>query len=344
MEDEVEGVLVLTQAELLLCNLLALKQDLWAQLHVAWLVDAVNVAEGSGQHVAALLTGAQGIDGLFKVLRGGVQVSACLCLNTVLFAADDANLSLEDDVSVLSLFQQFLCDDQVLVDWNSGAVPHVGLEQRVLAAVDALLGDSQQRADVLIEYLLLAVVGVQRDIDAVVLRGLMSECGQCLSTLDLVLQCQAGTEGCAAGRELDDAVGLGLRKALQSCVNGLRRGAVDSWEREAILLRGIQHLVIDLRGCNWHEFPSLKVGLWSNTFQHPSMPVSRNFCRKNSVTFSTHLCAPHNWPAPADYLDRCRVTRAQASISIHPESCTDKSRSSTRMMPTFSLMVRRPKP
>ena len=58
MEDEVECVLVLTQAELLLCHLLALEQDLWAQLHVAWLVDAVNVAESSGQHVAAFLAGA----------------------------------------------------------------------------------------------------------------------------------------------------------------------------------------------------------------------------------------------------------------------------------------------
>ena len=123
---------------------------------------------------------------------------------------------------VLGLFQQLLGDDQVLVDGNSGAVPHVGLEQRVLAAVHALLGDSQQWTDVLIEHFLLAVVGVQRDIDAVVLRGLVSECGQCLSTLDLVLQCQAGTESGTTGGELDDAVGLGLSKALQSCVNGLR--------------------------------------------------------------------------------------------------------------------------
>ena len=66
------------------------------------------------------------------------------------------------------------------------------------------------------------MVGVQRNIHAVVLGGLVSECGQCLSTLDLVLQCQAGTEGGTAGGELDNAVGLGLSKALQSCVNGLR--------------------------------------------------------------------------------------------------------------------------
>ena len=182
----------------------------------------MNVTESSGQHVAAFLAGAQCIDGLFKVLRGGVEISARLGLDAVLFAADDADFGLKDDVRVLSLFQQLLGDDQVLVDGNSGAVPHVGLEQRVLAAVHALLGDSQQRADVLIEYFLLAVVGVQRDIHAVVLGGLMSECSQCLGTLDLVLQCQAGAEGGTAGGELDDAVGLGLRKALQSCVNGLR--------------------------------------------------------------------------------------------------------------------------
>ncbi len=59
----------------------------------------------------------------------------------------------------------------------------------------------------------------------------------------------------AAGGELDDAVGLCLGKATEGGGDGLGGGAVDSRECEAALLGGVQHLVIELRSCDWHEVP-----------------------------------------------------------------------------------------
>ena len=253
VEDEVEWVGAGCEAEFLLGDLLAHVEDLWAQLHVAWLVYAVDVAEGCGQQVAAVLAGAEGIDGLLKVLFAGVQVRAGLSLDAVFFATDDADLDLEDDVGLVCLLQELLGDLKVVVDWDGGAVPHVGLEQWVLAAVDALLGDRDEWADVLVENLELAVVGVQRNVDVVVLSDLMCERSKRLGTSNLVLHGQARAELCAAGRELDDAVRLGFCETTNCGVDGLRRGAVDGRVCEPALLCSVEHLVVDLRGCNWHE-------------------------------------------------------------------------------------------
>jgi hypothetical protein len=68
----------------------------------------------------------------------------------------------------------------------------VGLEQRVLAAVDALLRDREQRADVAVQLVLGAVVGVQRDVDRVVLGHLVRIGGEGDGTRDLVLDGRAG--------------------------------------------------------------------------------------------------------------------------------------------------------
>ena len=141
MEDEVEWVGALSQAQLLLRDLLAHVQDLRAQLHVARLVDAVDVAEGCGQQVAALLPQAEDVDGLLEVLFGGVEVCVRVGGHAVFLATDDADLNLEDDVRGNGLVEQVLGDLQILVDRGGGAVPHVGLEQRGLAGLDALAGD-----------------------------------------------------------------------------------------------------------------------------------------------------------------------------------------------------------
>ena len=58
----------------------------------------MHVAEREGRHVAALLAKAQGLDGLQAVLGGGVQLVVDLGSVTILFATDNADLDLEDDV------------------------------------------------------------------------------------------------------------------------------------------------------------------------------------------------------------------------------------------------------
>ena len=55
-----------------------------------------------------------------------------------------------------------------------------------------------------------------------------------------------------AGRDLDDAVALRLREAAQGGVQGLRGGDVDGRVGELACLRPVEHLVVDLGGCDGH--------------------------------------------------------------------------------------------
>jgi hypothetical protein len=78
---------------------LAVGQHARAQGHVAGRVDAVHVAEGGGQQVAAALARAQRLDHPHQVLGGGVELGAAgpRAGDAVLLAAHDAALELEHD-------------------------------------------------------------------------------------------------------------------------------------------------------------------------------------------------------------------------------------------------------
>ncbi len=116
MEDEVERLGTVRQAQLGGRHLLALVEDVGAELDVARLVDAVDVAERRGQQVVAVLAVAQGVDGLLEVFGGGVELVVDLGLDAVFLAAHDADLDLQDDLGGGGQLQQLLRDFQVLVD------------------------------------------------------------------------------------------------------------------------------------------------------------------------------------------------------------------------------------
>lgn len=149
-----------------------------------------------------LVSGAERVDRLLEVLGGGVQLLVDLCLDTVLFTTDDADLNLEDDFCLDSSTQQFSGNGQVLVDRHRGAVPHVRLEQRSLAGVDTLLRDGQQRAHVGVQLVLGAVVGVQCDGDVVLGGHDMRELGERHGTGHHVLDTQTRAELGSTGGEL----------------------------------------------------------------------------------------------------------------------------------------------
>ena len=150
------------------------------------------------------------------------------------------------------LGQQLLGDLQVLVERYGGAVPHVRLEERRLTARDPLDGDVEQRPDEAVELVLGAVVGVQRDVDRVVLRDLGGVRRERDRAGDHVLDRRAGEVLRTAGRDLDDAVGARLGEALERGVQGLRRRDVDGRERERARLGGVQHLGVLLGGGDGH--------------------------------------------------------------------------------------------
>ena len=131
--------------------------------------------------------------------------------------------------------QQLLGDPEVLVERHRRAVPHVGLEQRLLATRHPLDRQLEQRADEAVELVLGAVVGVQRDGDGVVLRDLAGVRRERHRAGDHVLDVGAGQVLRAARGDLDDPVGAGLREPLQRGVEGLGGRDVDGREREVPL-------------------------------------------------------------------------------------------------------------
>ncbi len=249
MEDEVErrGLAVLlgdTGLEVL--------EELGAQDDVARLVDAVDVAEGGGQQVAALLAQAEGLGGADRVVDGGVQLVVDLVADAVLLAAGRGDLDLKDDLGGDGLGEQLLADGQVVGQGLGGAVPHVRLEERVQTAGHALGGDVEQRTYVAVQLVLRAVVRVQGDRDVVLGGHDVRELGQGDRAGDHVLVVLATQELRTTGGDLDDAVALGLREAAQGSVQGLGGGHIDGRVGELACLRPVEHLVVDLGGCDGH--------------------------------------------------------------------------------------------
>jgi len=242
VEDQVERLRAGLQAELADDRVLGLLEDLGAQLDVARLVDAVHVAEGQRGHVVPAVAVPERLRRRDRVGGGRVELLVDGVLDAVLLAADHADLDLEDDPGLDAAVEQLLGDLQVLVQGNGGAVPHVRLEQRLLAAADALLGDREQRPHEAVELVLRAVVGVQRDVHGIALGHLGGVRRERDRPADHVLH----------RRHLDDAVRPGVREALQRRVQGLRGRHVDGREGVLAGLGGVEHLGVLLGSHDGH--------------------------------------------------------------------------------------------
>ena len=97
MEDQIERLVL---AVLLAALVLDLLEDFRAQLDVTWLVSAMDVPEGQGGGVAALLAQAQHLEGAHAVGNGGVQLLVDLAGDAVFLATDSADLNLEDELGL----------------------------------------------------------------------------------------------------------------------------------------------------------------------------------------------------------------------------------------------------
>ena len=137
MEDQEEGLFALA---VLGANLgLDFLEQFGAQVNVTGLVNAVDVTEGQGCHVGSLFAQADGFNGLDGVLNGGVEGVVDSAFNAVFFATNSADFDLENLVVLGGTLDQFLSDLEVLFEGDSGAVPHVGVEDGVFAAGYSLL-------------------------------------------------------------------------------------------------------------------------------------------------------------------------------------------------------------
>ncbi len=253
MEDEVERLGSGGQAQLFRGDLLSIGEHPRLELDVAWLVDAMHVAERRRKEVTRPgVTGAERLDGLQEIVVGGVELVVDLSFDAVFFAADYTDLDFEDYASICSLGEQLLGDLEVLSNRHCGSIPHMRLKQRVAACVHTLLRDGEQRPDVGIQLLLGAVVGVQRNGDVVLCSDDVGEFGERYRPGDHVFDTEPGTELGPTGRKLDDAIASRVGESFYCSVDGLGTNAVDGWKGELVFLGPAKHLGVDLGSCDRH--------------------------------------------------------------------------------------------
>ena len=160
------------------------------------------------------------------------------------------------------------------------------------AAADPLGRGRDQRPHEAVELVLGAVVGVQRDVDRVVLGDLGGVRGERDRAADHVLDGRAGEVLGAAGGDLDDAVGPGVGEALQRGVQRLRRRDVDGREGERPGLGRVEHLGVVLGGGDRHGDLSSD-DAW--VYRHPSgtrVPSNWAATERRGPTPARSSCAP----------------------------------------------------
>lgn len=147
--------------------LLVLAEELGVQLDVARLVDAVDVAEASGNGEVGR-DGGEGVVDVEDVLGLGVEgvVVNVLVVDAVLLATGDANLHLEPLLHGGSALEVGGGGLDVPVDGLLGEINHVGAEEGLASGLEVRLVGVEHAIEPGQE-LLGAVVGVQDDGDAV---------------------------------------------------------------------------------------------------------------------------------------------------------------------------------
>ncbi len=179
----------------------------------------MHVSEGGCEDEAADWVGAfrkpatmssgSGVE-LFGREAGGVV--------TVLFAADAAGFDFEDDVELDTFLEEFVGDLHVFIEFDDGAVEHVGLEKRAFSICDALAGSVEERPEEGVDFGRVAVVGVKADEDVVFLSENVDGFGKDDGTEGRVVNCGAGSELAATSGNLDNAIGLGLGECFERTI------------------------------------------------------------------------------------------------------------------------------
>jgi hypothetical protein len=214
----------------------------------------VDVAERGGEQVAPTLAGAEHPSDLEQVLGRRVEpaVLDAFAAHVVLGAADHAALDFERHARPGALRQEFQRNAQVLRERQRRAVEHVRVEQRRLARLAPPQRFCEKRPDERVELVRGAVIGVERDEDAVVTRDLVGEGRERPRPALAVTDGGAGNVRRTAGRQLQDAVGFGLGEAPQRGVQSFGGAHVDRWVRVAARRGGVEHVRVLLGVGNAH--------------------------------------------------------------------------------------------
>ena len=139
---------------------------------MAGFVDAVDVAEGRREQVAAAdrVEAARDFE---RVLGRRVELRGVVADDIILLATDRAGFDFEHEIVLRKTREQLLGDFEIFLQREIAPVEHVRGEKIWPARGAALLGFLDEGQDELVELVLQAMVGVQRDVDGITLRGAM---------------------------------------------------------------------------------------------------------------------------------------------------------------------------
>ena len=176
------------------------------------------------------------------VFGGGVEFFGFYVgvVDAVFFSADDTGFNLQNDFVVFAELHELDGLFHVFFEWEHGAVVHVGLEEIGSAFGAATCGFFDEGDEEGVHFFRHAVVGVEGNVDVVVLgHGVCKVCERDGAD-DHVVE-GAGRELSCAGGDLDDAVGLCLCESFECGVDGFVAGAVDGGVCESVFLRVVDH-------------------------------------------------------------------------------------------------------
>ena len=145
---------------------------------MAGFIDTVDVAKCRREQVAAAdrVEAARDFE---RVLGSRVELRGVVADDIILLATDRAGFDFEHEVVLRKTREQFLGNLEIFLQREIAPVEHVRGEKIGPARGAALLGFLDEREDKLVELVLQAVVGVQRDVDGITLRGAMDVLGDC---------------------------------------------------------------------------------------------------------------------------------------------------------------------
>src|SRR5208283_3751377 len=170
MKDKVKTCLF---PELLHNGVLAVLQDRGLELHVARLVNTVDIAECRSKEIPCALDGIQLSGNLKGVIGRRIEIGSRLTLHAVLLSADNSGFDLEDKIISLEPFQELYRNIEVLLKRQGASIEHMAVEEVRPARRPPPFGLLHERNDQLTELVSLAVVCMKGDIDRIPFRRAM---------------------------------------------------------------------------------------------------------------------------------------------------------------------------
>ncbi len=155
-----------------------------------------------------------------RVLGRCVKLGRVVTDDIILLTADRAGLDFQHELVLRKALEQLRGNIEVFLQRKIAAVEHVSGKKIRSPRRAALLRFGNKGKNKFVQFVFQTVVGMQRDVDRITLRGSMDVLRDRYRAKRRVLDGRAGRECAAARGNLNDAVGCALGKSAQNGIGG----------------------------------------------------------------------------------------------------------------------------